>query len=282
MTNRHVDLISITKTGAVEPSSSIHGLHCSPEIDVICHESGILTAIEQAWKFDDSGSSFTDVTAAFNSTGTNVTLWDDDNDIVYLGKDSKFTESEWLLTIGSSGAGINPEFEFWNGAWVTLALIDNTNGMKISGSLIHLAPPTWIKNIVNGVNKFYMRIVRTQNSLGTVPTESIVTYSSTIQYIWDEDGNLNVNTIDINSLTTDVIDEKTPNVGVTIDGVLLKDSQLNTNVINELTATSGVTIDGVLLKDGEMSVSLEDNSHMSRNKFIIKCFMSLLSSDMKI
>ena len=32
----------------------------------------------------------------------------------------------------------------------------------------------------------------------------------------------------------------------------------------------------------EPKVSLENNSHISRNKFIIKCFMSLLSSDMKI
>ena len=36
---------------------------------------------------------------------------------------------------------------------------------------------------------------------------------------------------------------------MTVDGVLLKDSQVSTNVINEKTAAAGVTADGVLLKD---------------------------------
>jgi len=51
-------------------------------------------------------------------------------------------------------------------------------------------------------------------------------------------------------VTTDVINEATAAAGVTIDGVLLKDAEVTTDVINEATADAGVTIDGVLLKDG--------------------------------
>src|SRR6056300_1733179 len=50
----------------------------------------------------------------------------------------------------------------------------------------------------------------------------------------------------------DTISELTSAAGVTVDGVLLKDSQLSTDVINEKTSATGVTIDGVLLKDGEV------------------------------
>lgn len=50
-------------------------------------------------------------------------------------------------------------------------------------------------------------------------------------------------------VTTDVINEKTGAAGVTVDGVLLKDSQVTTDQINEKTSAAGVTIDGVLLKD---------------------------------
>jgi hypothetical protein len=51
--------------------------------------------------------------------------------------------------------------------------------------------------------------------------------------------------------STDTISEETLDAGVTIDGVLLKDSQLNTDQINEKTADTGVTIDGVKLKDSQ-------------------------------
>ena len=54
-------------------------------------------------------------------------------------------------------------------------------------------------------------------------------------------------------VTTDVINEKTAATGVTLDGVLLKDSEVTTDVINEKTGATGVTVDGVLLKDSEVT-----------------------------
>jgi hypothetical protein len=52
---------------------------------------------------------------------------------------------------------------------------------------------------------------------------------------------------------TDIINEITTGVGVTVDGVLLKDGIVSTDTINEITTGSGVTIDGVLLKDSIVS-----------------------------
>jgi hypothetical protein len=54
-------------------------------------------------------------------------------------------------------------------------------------------------------------------------------------------------------VSTDQINEKTNAAGVTIDGVLLKDSEVTTDVINEKTSATGVTIDGVLLKDSQVT-----------------------------
>jgi hypothetical protein len=53
----------------------------------------------------------------------------------------------------------------------------------------------------------------------------------------------------VNTFNVDVISEKTSAAGVTVDGVLLKDSQVSTDQINEKTSATGVTVDGVLLKD---------------------------------
>ena len=53
----------------------------------------------------------------------------------------------------------------------------------------------------------------------------------------------------------DIISEKTAAAGVTIDGVKLKDSQPYCDVINEKTAATGVTVDGVLCKDNKVTAS---------------------------
>jgi len=59
-----------------------------------------------------------------------------------------------------------------------------------------------------------------------------------------------------NSLISDTVSEKTAAAGVTVDGVLLKDSQVSTDQINEKTSAAGVTIDGVLLKDSEVTTDV--------------------------
>lgn len=57
---------------------------------------------------------------------------------------------------------------------------------------------------------------------------------------FDYDGSIHLN----------LINELTSGVGVTIDGVLLRDSGIEAGFINEAVADAGVTVDGVLLKDG--------------------------------
>lgn len=56
-------------------------------------------------------------------------------------------------------------------------------------------------------------------------------------------------------LLVDVVNETTAAAGVTVDGVLLKDSQVNTDQINEKTGGAGVTIDSVLCKDNQVTAS---------------------------
>jgi hypothetical protein len=61
-------------------------------------------------------------------------------------------------------------------------------------------------------------------------------------------------------VSTDTISELTSAAGVTVDGVLLKDSQVSTDQINEKTSATGVTIDGVLLKDSTVVAGAGTNS----------------------
>ena len=63
---------------------------------------------------------------------------------------------------------------------------------------------------------------------------------------------------DLDILKIDTINEFNTDSGVTIEGILLKDSEINIDIINEKTADTGVTIDGVLLKDGIVFGTVED------------------------
>jgi len=195
-TNHHIDMLNITKVGIKDSSMILHALHVGEEIDVISHNSGILAPIEQAWIFDDSLGTFLDSTAAFNSSGTNISMFVEDNDIVYVGKDTTFGTVDFILDTGASGAGIAPTFEYFNGvSFTVIAVTDNTNGMRSSGSLTFTPPIDWGTNSINTVTKFWFRITRTRNSLGTVPIENLVTYASTAVFSWDEDGDLDVNSV---------------------------------------------------------------------------------------
>jgi len=64
----------------------------------------------------------------------------------------------------------------------------------------------------------------------------------------------------VNTFNVDVISEKTSAAGVTVDGVLLKDSQVSTDQINEKTSAAGVTIDSVLLKDGLVGIGADGSA----------------------
>ena len=52
----------------------------------------------------------------------------------------------------------------------------------------------------------------------------------------------------------DTLDESTGDAGVTVEGVLMKDSEINVDTIDEKTAAAGVTIESVLLKDGNIDL----------------------------
>lgn len=57
------------------------------------------------------------------------------------------------------------------------------------------------------------------------------------------------------TLVADTIAEETSGAGVTVDGVLLKDSTVKTDTIIEKTSTAGVTIDSLLIKDSGIDAS---------------------------
>ena len=189
-----LDAVSCTKVG--NGGLDAHCFHVNPGIDVVHQVSGEMVFADIAFKFDDSGSTFTNVTTAFKSISNNVRLFEENSDIVYIGHVNEFSNIAFNLATSASGAGIKPVVEYSDGVggWITLSnLSDATNGLKNSGSMSWIPGSLagWTVDTINGVaDKFWVRIIRTQNNLGTVPTERFVDIVEGVNYLWTEDGDL--------------------------------------------------------------------------------------------
>lgn len=132
---------------------------------------GVTVDATKAWK-DESG--FVDVTAAFASSGTDVQIFVNDDDLIYVGYDNAFDGIDVILDTVSTDdiAGV---FEYYNGStWAALTVTDGTNGFIQDGKITFTAPGDWASVDVNGTTKFYIRIQRTEDTVTTPPTEDTI------------------------------------------------------------------------------------------------------------
>ncbi len=182
-------------------ASKVKGLHIGDGVGVLHQNSGTAKSIEQAFIYDGS---FTDVTTAFNSTGTDVQMFASDGDIVYIGDDLQFSVAVFLLAVKASNPGVKPTFEFWNGsAWTGFGASDGTNGFRVDGNIRWIASDLtgWATNSVNAVTKYWIRIIRNSNNLSTIPTEDIVTIIAPTIFYWDENGDVVINDLTCRTIT---------------------------------------------------------------------------------
>lgn len=190
--------LSISKSGA--GSAVGHGIHVDSGLDVLSHFAGTFINVEQAW---DENGGFTDVTTAFNSTVTDVTIFNADNDMIHIGMDAAFNEIRVNLDTFAGGAGIFPTFEYSSGGgtpvWTVFTAEDETQGFRQNGLITwvvtDLVTPTWAVATINAVSKMYIRITRTQNTIPTDPIEDTIQVASTNDYEWDATGNLTINSV---------------------------------------------------------------------------------------
>ena len=188
--------LSISKVGT--GSAAVHGVHIDPEVDtVISHLSGTFGSILQGW---DENGGFTDTTAAFNSSGTDVTIFDADNDKIYVGAAATFSAIRYTLNTAASNPGVKPTFEYSiaGPGWTAFTPnLEDTAGFRENGNIewntANLSG--WASVTVNGQAAYYIRITRTQNTLGTDPIEDLIEISDPTLYAWDKDGAVNANSL---------------------------------------------------------------------------------------
>jgi hypothetical protein len=196
-TNAHLEFLKISKVGNLGAGMILHGLNVYEDIYPVVQHTGGLSNIEQAWSYDLSLTTYSDVTAQFASAAADVQLFAEDGDIVYIGNAAPFGRVSILLEIAADNPGVKPIFEYSKGAgvWGALATSDTTNGMRSNGNWLFLPPSDWATDSVNGVSKYYIRATRNTSASFTLPTEDVIQYNDATTFEWTPDGDLDIRSL---------------------------------------------------------------------------------------
>ena len=125
----------------------------------------------QIWQVDDSGPTFVDQTAEFNSpTDADYIVFPAGNvagDYAAFGNVERYTRLSFDNANGTAGTVGAVTWEYWNGsAWAALAgVVDGTTGFTAAvsdGQVVTWTLPTdWALLTLNGVSAYYVRAVIT-------------------------------------------------------------------------------------------------------------------------
>jgi hypothetical protein len=193
---------------ATEGSATIYALGAGAGVNPVEQQSGTFTNVDFGIK-TESGVGATDETAAFNNQGTgfDISIFDNNGDDIIIGKNTKFTEIEFLLNNFSNPQSIDPTFAYWNGsAWTSFIPIDGTNGMQNSGIVIWTLDDIsdWATNTqgIDATPRYRIRITRTRGGGTSEAIEAKIQVAETVEYKWDKDGNLDINAVNGVALTS--------------------------------------------------------------------------------
>jgi hypothetical protein len=181
-------------------TSNTTGLLCTSGVDPVRSRPSAEVDAGKVFSFDAATTTFTDITTAAGTVGSDVTIFGGDEDYLYFGHATEFNEISFVLTVVAAGSGIRPVFEFSAGgaSWNVFSPLDGTNGMRYNGSVTWDSDIStgWATDTVNGVaGLFWIRIRRTKNSLSTVPVEDLIQIAPATEYFWDKQGDLSINSL---------------------------------------------------------------------------------------
>jgi len=197
-------------------SATVNGYETGINVNPIVQESGTFG------NADNILNKAVDVTAALASGGAGaISAFVADNDTFTIGDAAKFGELEIILTTPSSGAGIAPTFEYSIGAatFVSFVPADGTNGFRNTGAILWDAS-TLVGWVVAASGRYEIRITRTRNTLLTTPVIDEIQISTLIEFKWDKNGDVNINSLTLVVPLT-VPNGGTGNATLTDHGIML-------------------------------------------------------------
>ncbi len=184
-TNANLSFIDIVKIG-LGTNNDVDGIHIQgldPDEHIL--HIGQPNDVERAY-YDNGDGTTTDVTTAFTSQGTEVTLFENDNSIIYVANETEEFTFMGLSFSTEANRNINAEYYYCNGddSWKALpGVTDTTNGCKTSGSISFPNPGDRglcdeemdSTPFADTTDRAYIAIKRTRNNWsGDYPIENLV------------------------------------------------------------------------------------------------------------
>ncbi len=215
------DIFALEILATEGSSDKVVGLKTGVGVDPVHHDSG--TFVNPTTGTDNTAGPG-DVAAMIDGNSVTTTaIFEADNEYILIGAAAAFQEIEFIITTGSSGAGIKPTFGYsisGSHQFTTFSPVDGTNGFRNTGVI------AWDANdLTNHVanadtTTFDIRITRTRNSLSTTPILGYAKTASTTEFIWDKDGDVNVKSLTASDLTSGQV------AFVSTNGLLVDDAGL--------------------------------------------------------
>lgn len=173
-------------------------------VDVIHQHLGEPAALDTAFSY--TPSTYTDRTAAFNDSGTDVQIFVLEDDFILLGSSSKFDEINVLLNTTASHT-IIPTFHFMIEAdtWTAFTPADDSVGFSQNGTIRFNSDNLtgWAGKTIyeitgagdNVADYYWIKITRTRKILPTPPTEDTIQVTTLgTELGWDKEGRLAIKT----------------------------------------------------------------------------------------
>ena len=136
----------------------------------------VVETFSKVWKV--ASLVFSDATVAAASSGSNIQLFQNNGDSIYVGHDDVAFQSIAIANAIAASGSIDPIFRYYSSiasAFVPFGVHDGTIGFTVDGILTFRAPHDWAKTVVNGgAARYYIQIERSAVVLATPPTESVV------------------------------------------------------------------------------------------------------------
>jgi len=152
------------------------------------------------------------ITSNATDTGTDVTVFEADNDIIYIGNEINFTSLSIALSTEASTT-IAPLYYYCDSdhTWQSLSAIDSTNGFQISGTISFSNPEDRgnCSHEIDGTpfsdttNYTYIAIKRTRNNVNTPPVINRIDISGGSSSMFLSEDLMKLNPIDTAPETCD-------------------------------------------------------------------------------
>ncbi len=226
---------------STEGSAVVFGLKVGAGVGAVHQDSGIF--INASTGTNNTFSTNVPNMIDGDSSST-TTIFVGNGDYIIIGADTAFEEIEFIIRVGASGAGIKPTFGYsvsGSHQFATFSPVDGTNGFRNTG-IIAWDDSDLISHVANDSTSTYdILITRTIGGLSTPPELEYAKTAATTEYIWDNSGNITINSILFEGTTIDGFETTLTPTDPTADRTVTFRDATGTVIISGDTFTGDVT-----------------------------------------